>query len=790
MKKFSLFLLLLFIASSVQLWAQKHKVTGTVIDEDGESLVGAMIEIKGTPSSQKFCDIEGKYDIEVELNQTLKFSYIGLVSQEISYNGQKVIDVTLKNEPRFAPDHPYRVYTPEQKKRDLTSAVVVRIERRTDIRAMGYTNNEQHINGAMSGMYIRPVANNSFSSMPGIRAGIGNIGGETRYTVEGVADAPYNFAEINSVTVIKNDASISAYTMATAPGGNLDVKVTEYNSKPSWLVANAWVGVQNTTSLLPYNDKDKYKSNLKSSLVQHYDVKFSDYMQSKSTIRLSGFVSYDKIQGTTDNTEGQRITPRLIFDYRPKKWAKITQNIYYDRIEQGRNWFYKGDITTQQSSSDGFDVGIIKNNTYNEIFSATTLLLNPFKWMDVKSTFSYDWIDTRGNKSDENQWYSSWRDYFDFRNQENARTNRWMWDNTISTNNYINYDHNLLFLAGFARDITELKTKAFPATDNNKWDRSRSTNNALLRGTYSYRNGVRFFTASARQMSTSLTDGSKYIYLPAVGAGWRFLEESFLDYNPGILSYVKVFANWGKTAHASVYMPVTSADRYAYPDFTYSGIKWQTTEQTEVGADLRFLNDKLSISANYYYKTTDNILENRYSPSGIMQITSGQAEIVNKGWEFAADLNGSSYRNYWSVNTNFTVNNSSVRNTPADAQLLLGNYIAPKYYYGIRGNYSIKNKITFGIWLNGAADMYIPGKAFAASFEENYARVNYFALKSVSASYDLRLYRIAPDLWVTFYVNAENLLYKTNSSLKHDAGINYSAYPVNRMFSAGMKISL
>ena len=77
--------------------AHAETVTGTVVDDTGEPLIGVSVMLKGSKAGVT-TDIDGYYTIQVADTKTatLTFSYVGMEPQEIKINGRKTIDVTLK----------------------------------------------------------------------------------------------------------------------------------------------------------------------------------------------------------------------------------------------------------------------------------------------------------------------------------------------------------------------------------------------------------------------------------------------------------------------------------------------------------------------------------------------------------------------------------------------------------------------------------------------------------------------------------------------------------------------
>lgn len=83
-------------SSNGTLQNKSMQITGTVTDENGEPVIGATIQVKGS-SSGVITDVDGRYTIVVpNENSILVVSFIGYESQEIKVNGRKGINVQLR----------------------------------------------------------------------------------------------------------------------------------------------------------------------------------------------------------------------------------------------------------------------------------------------------------------------------------------------------------------------------------------------------------------------------------------------------------------------------------------------------------------------------------------------------------------------------------------------------------------------------------------------------------------------------------------------------------------------
>ena len=91
-RKVFLFVAMLF--ASVALFAQNVSISGTVVDEAGEPLIGVSVIAQGTTIGI-MTDENGKFTLSVPANSTIEFSSIGYVSQSFPLGNQRVFNVTL-----------------------------------------------------------------------------------------------------------------------------------------------------------------------------------------------------------------------------------------------------------------------------------------------------------------------------------------------------------------------------------------------------------------------------------------------------------------------------------------------------------------------------------------------------------------------------------------------------------------------------------------------------------------------------------------------------------------------
>ena len=109
-------------ATNTTITQQKSRtITGTVVDKDGEPIIGANIIVKGT-SNGTITDINGAYTLEVPDNAVIQISYIGYLSQEIPVKGQNSIKIHLIEDTQSL-DEVVVVGYGTQKKGEVASAI-------------------------------------------------------------------------------------------------------------------------------------------------------------------------------------------------------------------------------------------------------------------------------------------------------------------------------------------------------------------------------------------------------------------------------------------------------------------------------------------------------------------------------------------------------------------------------------------------------------------------------------------------------------------------------------------
>ena len=289
---------------------------------------------------------------------------------------------------------------------------------------------------------------------------------------------------------------------------------------------------------------------------------------------------------------------------------------------------------------------------------------------------------------------------------------------TYTFENYLSYNrtfgkHNISATAGtsyidegYANDVTEFGSNI--ANDN-----IQNVNVALVKtvtsnvgygtqvgrtksyyGRIIYSFNDRYVVSGSIRRDGSSNFGAKNRYgnFPGAGFAWNFTEEDFIKRSLPFVSNGKLRVGWGRTGNNR--FPLGKTDVYAYsgtpggtliysfgadehfvPGTTVSTIsnpdlRWEETDQTDAGIDLGFLNNRVTLTVDWYNRKSSGLLVNVPLPSttGILgvarlgnpSIITNAADAQNKGIEVSLGYRSTPKANF---NYNISANISYNKNT-------------------------------------------------------------------------------------------------------------------------------
>ncbi|GAB3225534.1 TonB-dependent receptor [Algoriphagus aestuariicola] len=267
-------------------------------------------------------------------------------------------------------------------------------------------------------------------------------------------------------------------------------------------------------------------------------------------------------------------------------------------------------------------------------------------------------------------------------------------ENTITYADVFNEKHELNVLAGFTyQDFTTkylagsgagflsdlYETDNLGAAETPGIPTSGYANSVLLsylgRVNYGFSNRYLATFSFRADGSSRYSEGNKWGYFPSGALAWKVSEENFMK-DQEVVSTLKLRMSWGKTGSQAI-DPYATLNRL-FPGYTVFGddlfnflapgstlpgdLKWETTEQLDLGLDLGLWGDRVVLGADYYLKTTDDLLSTVRLPSsfGYTTTIANVGSIENRGVELSlfGQIFSSDFR--WSLDGNISFNRNKV----------------------------------------------------------------------------------------------------------------------------------
>jgi TonB-linked SusC/RagA family outer membrane protein len=280
-----------------------------------------------------------------------------------------------------------------------------------------------------------------------------------------------------------------------------------------------------------------------------------------------------------------------------------------------------------------------------------------------------------------------------------SQSSNWLNENTLTWNKKFNKKHTLNAVGGFT--IQKQKSKTYGVSANqipadkedlgldglqygtqlrvDTFESLWTMASFLARVNYNYASKY-YFTASMRADGSSKFPAENHWgYFPSAALSWTFKNEKFLK-NSKILSDGKIRTSYGKTGNNRVgdfdylttyYNPIGNS--YVFNNQYVSGtvatnlgnskLKWETTEQTDLGLDLGFFKQRITASVDAYRKKTTDLLLRADLPlsSGFSTALKNVGQVQNQGLEFTLETKNIDTKDFsWTSSFNISFNESKV----------------------------------------------------------------------------------------------------------------------------------
>ncbi len=362
---------------------------------------------------------------------------------------------------------------------------------------------------------------------------------------------------------------------------------------------------------------------------------------------------------------------------------------------------------------------VYRNNTTNlQVYIQPYLRINPFKGFTLESRLSgnfnyvtkntfqgygaYDFYRTAGVAA----LGASLTDYATLTNAEinNQRTIGYTWENVLTYNFTLANIHEFTITgvtSWQSSDYNSSKSYANSIPYNSMYWTNLGANtdpkpqvdsNFTMHRRMGYVGRINYtllgrylFSASVRRDGDSvLSSGRKWSTFPAVSAGWRISDESFMESTRDWLNNLKLRVGYGETGAASIDPYATLSvlvpgqvgiggvltNTYAFSQtLTNPALTWERSKSWNIGVDFGMLNNRIDLSAEYYITNTDDVIWKQslpinnggYSASEYYTINRNIATTRNQGFELTLNTHNIETRDFsWSSTITFATNKEKV----------------------------------------------------------------------------------------------------------------------------------
>jgi TonB-linked SusC/RagA family outer membrane protein len=235
------------------------------------------------------------------------------------------------------------------------------------------------------------------------------------------------------------------------------------------------------------------------------------------------------------------------------------------------------------------------------------------------------------------------------------------------------YEHRSSYIRGqdYASENLEYINSASTIAEANSSGVDNGLESFIGRINYNYADKYLIALSCRSDASSKFGENNRTGYFPAASLAWRLNKESIFHL-PKTISELKIRTSYGVTGNDDItpflYSELYGVSKYngssaIYPsNIPNPNLKWETTNQFNLGVDISLFDNRINLSADYYNKQTKDLLLDRPLPgsSGHTSITENIGRLENKGFEVGLTTNNLVGTVKWTTQINLSANRNKV----------------------------------------------------------------------------------------------------------------------------------
>lgn len=793
-------------SSSFIVQQQGRTITGTVVDDKGETIIGANIMVKGTTNGS-ITNIDGQFTLNnVSEGATLVISFVGYKEQTIKVGAQSNINITLKEDSELI-DEVVVVGYAAQKKVNLSGSVSsVNMEDIAEKRPI--TNLSSGLAGMAAGISVTASNNAPGDDNASIMVrGQGTLNNSSPLIIiDGVEGNINSVApqDVESMSVLKDAASASIYGSRAANGvilittkkgkqGKINIDYTGYASIES--LGRTIDAVTNYADYMELRNEAAKNSGYTQPIFDAETIKawrddagrnpilypntdwvdevFETAVATNHNLSLSGGTDkvsfytsfgYNNNPGIMDNSGYERYSFRSNVEAKPTKWLTLgmklggylaNNDIGTDQIKNAFTYGYAsspgvvfrhpdGRFGGAQAKGEDSQIGspflylyaYEGNKKKRNLRTAFNGTLTPLKGLSISGSYTYELTD------DDNWEKPILLDRWDFLHDAivirdtrrtyisnyNRKQERMFMDATVRYENiFFNKRLDLNVLLGGSQEMSRdrnFSAKKYDLLDSSVDVINGATSDAETSGgqtewamrSYFGRINLGWDSKYLLEMNLRADASSRFLknnrwgYFPSFSAAWRIDQEMFMENTRSWLDALKLRVSYGElgnnylkdaSGNLDNYMAISTYNKTMYGignqaqlgmtqgALANGSLTWESTAITNFAVDFGVLSNRLTGTAEYFYKKTSDILISLPAPlvHGNSTIpTQNSAEVVNKGFELTFNWQDKINDFHYNIGTNVTFVDNKVTKFKGDEASINGSTMI-KEGYPINVNY-------------------------------------------------------------------------------------------------------